>query len=49
MPRSPALVLLLAVAGAGCHHIASDETAPEVCREQEREVLVVEELTKDTP
>ena len=49
MPRSPSLVLLLVVAAAGCHHIASDETAPEVCREQEREVLVAEELIKDTP
>ena len=48
MPTSSWLMLLLAVTGAACNPIASDEAEPEVCREQEREVLVAEELKKDS-
>ena len=42
-------MLLLAVTGSACNLIASDEAEPDVCREQEREVLVAEELHKDSP
>jgi hypothetical protein len=47
--RSPWLMLLLAVAASACNPIVSEEAEPEVCREQEREVLVAEELRRDSP
>ena len=49
MPRSPWLTLLLAVPAAACNPFASGEAEPEVCPEQEREVLVAEQLSKDSP
>ncbi len=42
-------MIVLAVTGSACNPIAADEAEPEVCREQEREVLVAEELHKDSP
>ena len=42
-------MIVLAVTGSACNPIASDEAEPEVCREQEREVLVAEVLHKDSP
>ena len=42
-------MIVLAVTGSACNLIASDEAEPEVCREQEREVLIAEELHKDAP
>ena len=42
-------MIVLTVTGSACNPIASDEAEPEVCREQEREVLVAEELHKDSP
>ena len=42
-------MIALAVTGSSCNPIASDEAEPEVCREQEREVLVAEELHEGSP
>ena len=42
-------MIVLAVTGSACNPIASDEAESEVCREQEREVLIAEELRKDVP
>lgn len=42
-------MIVLTVACSACNPIASDEAEPEVCREQKREVLVAEELHKDSP
>ena len=49
VPRSPWLLIVLAVTTSACHTIASDDARREVCREQEREVLVAEELHQDSP
>jgi len=42
-------MLLLAVPTAACNPFASGEAEPEVCPEQEREVLVAEQLANDSP
>jgi hypothetical protein len=49
MSRSSWLALGLAVPVAACNPFASSEAEPEVCPEQEREVLVAEELAEDSP
>lgn len=49
MPVSPWLTPLLAVTAAACAPFSSDEAEPEVCAEQQREVLIAEELTAYSP
>ncbi len=49
MPRTSQLTLLLAFATAACNPFASDEVAPDVCRAQDRDVLVAEQLSPETP
>lgn len=49
MPRCPWLTLLLAEPAPACNPFASGEAEREVCPEQEREMLVAEELAKDSP
>ncbi len=49
MPRTSRLTLLLAIATAACGPFASDEAAPDVCRAQDRDVLVAEQLAPETP
>jgi hypothetical protein len=49
MPRTSRLILLLAFATAACNPFASDEAAPDVCRAQDRDVLVAEQLSPATP
>jgi hypothetical protein len=41
-------MIAVAVTVSACNPIASDDTETEVCREQDREVLVAEELHKDS-
>jgi hypothetical protein len=49
MPRTSQPALLLAFVIAACSPFASDDAEPEVCPPQERDVLVAEKLTPETP
>jgi hypothetical protein len=49
MPTTSRLIPLLALAITACNPFASDDAEPEVCREQQREVLVAEQLSPETP
>jgi hypothetical protein len=42
-------LLLLPVTGSACSPIVADEAEPQVCRAQDREVLVAEQLRRDSP
>jgi hypothetical protein len=42
-------MIVLRMTGSACNPIASGGAESEVCREQEREVLVAEKLSKDSP
>jgi hypothetical protein len=48
-PTISRVVPLLAVAVSACNPFASEAAEPEVCREQQREVLVNEQLAPETP
>ncbi|MDP9463846.1 MAG: hypothetical protein M3P52_04415 [Actinomycetota bacterium] len=49
MPRTSRLTLLFVFVTAACSPFASGDAEPEVCPPQERDVLVAEKLTPETP
>ena len=49
MPKSSPLLFLFAFAMAACNPFASDDAEAEVCREQQRDVLVDQTLAPEMP
>jgi hypothetical protein len=49
MPRTSRPTLLLVFVTAACNPFAADDAEPEVCPPNERDVLVAEKLTPETP
>jgi hypothetical protein len=49
MPRTSRLILLLAFATTARNPFAADEATPDVCRAQDRDVFVAEQLSPETP